>query len=447
MSFFMCASEGLMAERSYEDLEQRVKILQEQNESLVQAIEKLRESEEKFKTIFENANDHIAYVGLDDRIIDVNHKFEDIFGHSREEVIGKKFYDIGILSPEQWKKFNILSRKLIAVGLPQSSVYEFEATRKDGEKIYMEPNPKVVIREGQPLGILCITRDVTERRRAEEALRESEEKFKTIFENANDHIVYIDVDGTVIDINRAFEDILGYKREDVVGKKFYEFEGMNADDWQTAIDAANNLLEGKTVEDRVFEFEAVASDGRKIYIEVNPKAVVKDGEIKGVLAITRDVTARKMEMEDLEGLVKERTSNLEEANTALRVMLKKTEEVRTEMEDRILFNVKEFVLPYLERIKKSSLDGMQRAYLDNLEENLNDITSPFLHGISTRYMRLTPTEIQVANLIKQGRSTKEIADLLNMSPRTIETHRYNIRTKLGVKNEKVNLRTYLSSFA
>lgn len=432
---------------SYEELERRLDEMEKQNTSLIETIEKLRESEEKFKTIFENANDHIAYIGLDDRIIDVNHKFENVFGHKREDLIGKKFYDIGILSHKQWQEFVIPSRKLIAVGLPQSSVFEFVAIRRDGEKIYMEANPKVVIRGGQPLGILCITRDITERRRAEEALRESEEKFKTIFENANDHIVYIDVDGTVIDINQAFEDILGYKREEVIGKKFYEFEALNSGDWQKAIDAANDLLEGKSVEDQVFEFEAIASDGRTIYIEVNPKAVVKEGRIVGVLAITRDVTVRKQERDDLEELVKERTSNLEEANTALRVMLKKTEEVKTEMEERILFNVKEFVFPYLERLKRSPLSEIQMTHLENLEENLNDITSPFLHGISTRYMRLTPTEIQVANHIKQGKATKEIAELLNMSPRTIETHRYNIRTKLGVKNEKVNLRTYLSSFA
>jgi len=147
----------------------------------------------------------------------------------------------------------------------------------------------------------------------------------------------------------------------------------------------------------------------------------------------------------LEELVKERTSSLKEANTALRVMLKKAEEVRTEMGDRILFNIREFVFPYLEKIKKNRLDEVQKAYLESLEENLNEVTSPFLRGISTRYMRLTPTEIQIANLVKQGKTTKEIAKLLNMSFRTIETHRYNIRAKLGLKNQKANLRTYLLS--
>ncbi len=378
---------------SIKELRKRLDEVEKQNASLIEAIEKLRESEERLKTIFENANDHIAYIGLDDRIIDVNHKFEDLFGYNRDDVIGKKFYEFSALSPEDWQRTLEYTRGMIGEDPGRNPVLEFEAIDKGGHKVYLEVNPRAVVKDGEVVGFLSITRDITERRRAEQALRESEEKFKTIFENANDHIVYIDVDGTVIDINRAFEDILGYKREEVVGKKFYDFEAISPEDWQTVMDATNVLLEGKSVEAQVFEFEAIASDGRTIYIEVNPKAVVKDGQIVGILAITRDVTARKMEMEDLEGLVKERTSNLEEANTALRVMLKKTEEVRIEMEDRILFNVKEFVLPYLERLKKSSLDGMQRSHLDNLEENLNDITSPFLHGISTRYMRLTPTEI------------------------------------------------------
>jgi DNA-binding CsgD family transcriptional regulator len=107
--------------------------------------------------------------------------------------------------------------------------------------------------------------------------------------------------------------------------------------------------------------------------------------------------------------------------------------------------VRKFILPYLDKLGKGKLSETQKVYLENLEENLNDITSPYMHGISTKYLKLTPTEINVANLVKQGKTTKEIADLLHMSTKTTDAHRYRIRRKLGLTNKKENLRTYLLS--
>ncbi|NQT74820.1 MAG: PAS domain S-box protein [Chloroflexi bacterium] len=287
---------------------------------------------------------------------------------------------------------------------------------------------------------------------ANRQLRDSEEKFKTIFENANDHIVYISTDGTVIDVNDKVEDLFGYKREEVVGKKFFEFGALSAEDWQRCIELSKELLEGKTAETQVLELQAKHKNGTKVFIEVNPRLVSGNGEIKGILAITRDITARKREQEllrrhkdDLERLVSESTSSLEDANIALRVMLEKSEEVKTELEDKVLSNMKEFVLPYLEKLKKASLNQVQHAYLDELETNLHEIALSFPHGASMKFLKLTPTEITVANLIKQGKSAKEIASQLGISSRTVDTHRYNIRTKLGISNKKVNLRTYLLS--
>jgi len=149
--------------------------------------------------------------------------------------------------------------------------------------------------------------------------------------------------------------------------------------------------------------------------------------------------------DQLEKLVKERTSSLEEANTALRVMLKTADQMKMEMEETVLFNVKRFALPYLEELKKTTLNDRQKSYLGMLEHSLDQITEPFLRGVSVQYLTLTPTEVTVTNLIKQGKTTKEIAELLNMSSRTVETHRYNIRAKLGLKNRSVNLSTYISS--
>ncbi len=143
--------------------------------------------------------------------------------------------------------------------------------------------------------------------------------------------------------------------------------------------------------------------------------------------------------------MKIRTSELEEVNTALRVLLKQKNEDKTELEKKVLVNVKELVVPYAKKLKESGLDAKQKAYLSILESNLNDIISPFVYKWSSKYLGLTPTETQVANLVKHGRTTKEIAGIMNLSRKTVEFHRDNIRKKIGIKNKKANLRIYLQS--
>jgi DNA-binding CsgD family transcriptional regulator/putative methionine-R-sulfoxide reductase with GAF domain len=139
-----------------------------------------------------------------------------------------------------------------------------------------------------------------------------------------------------------------------------------------------------------------------------------------------------------------RADDLEELNTALRVLLRKRDEDKADLEEKVLSNMKELVEPYVERLMKSGLNERQKAYASILESNLKDIISPFARKLSSKYLNLTPSEIQIADLVKHGKRTKEIAELLNLSAKTIESHRKNIRTKLGLKNKKANLRTHLA---
>ena len=140
-----------------------------------------------------------------------------------------------------------------------------------------------------------------------------------------------------------------------------------------------------------------------------------------------------------------KSQELEEVNAALKVLLKRREEDKLDLQDNVVLNVKELILPYIEKLKDDHLGPQQKTLVDIIESNIKEIVSPFATKLSSKFLNLTPTELQVANLIKDGRSSNEIAELMNLSPNTILFHRYNLRRKLGLKQTKVNLRSYLRS--
>jgi DNA-binding CsgD family transcriptional regulator len=190
--------------------------------------------------------------------------------------------------------------------------------------------------------------------------------------------------------------------------------------------------------------ELMRADGRDYEVLATP-IQNPDGTMSSVQVIV-DITARKSAEKALterEVELKLKTNSLEETNTALRVLLKRRNDDKTELEEKILVNVKQLVIPLLEKVKRRRLDSEQMAYLDLLESNLNDIISPFLRNLSAKYVNLTPTELRVAYFIKEGKTTKEIAEVMALSPRTVETHRKRIRMKLGLDKKKENLRSHL----
>ncbi len=161
-----------------------------------------------------------------------------------------------------------------------------------------------------------------------------------------------------------------------------------------------------------------------------------------------NITERKLAEQALQTReieLENQAHNLEEANTALKVLLKQRDEDKKEFEDKIISNVKEGIYPFIEKIKSSSLNDRQMAYMDIIKSLLDDIIAPFFSQLSSKYTNLTPTEIQVAGLVKEGKTTKEIAELLYLSAGTVEFHRNNLRKKLGLRNKKTNLRSYLMS--
>ena len=135
---------------------------------------------------------------------------------------------------------------------------------------------------------------------------------------------------------------------------------------------------------------------------------------------------------------------LQEANIALRAVLSRLEEDKREIKASIFLNIQKIIMPIVFDLELE-VTGTQRSYVTLLRQNLQEIASPFLIYISRNHMQLTPVEIAISTMIRNGLSSKEIAQLRSISPATVQRHRENIRRKLGLKNRKINLATYLQA--
>jgi len=326
-----------------------------------------------------------------------------------------------------------------------------------------------------------VRRELAERRRAEEILRKSEERYRLLLESSPDPVVVYNLQGEAVYVNPAFEQAFGRRREELLGK---HIDFVPEESWPETLEAIENMLSGQKIQ--LFETKRLTRDGRLLDVQLSSTLYFdEEGKPAGNIVTLRDISAQKhAECEllkyhnQLGELVAERTAelaqanarlaqevedrkraeaklrkrekelkaqslHLEEVNTALRVLLKQREDDKKELGDVVTSNVRELIAPYLERLKKGRLAAVQKALVDIMETNLDNIISPFISSLSVRHHNLTPTEIRVANLVKEGRTNKEIAELLLLSKNTILFHRHNIRTKLGLRKSKKNLRSHL----
>ena len=182
------------------------------------------------------------------------------------------------------------------------------------------------------------------------------------------------------------------------------------------------------------------------------RAALEVGEKNRRIELERLVCQRTTELLEMQDRLRRRDTELkaqkhkiERTETALQAIMDYRLRDRMKTEETILTNVKQAIKPYLEKLRRSHLTNRQARYLDILEARIQDIVSPFIRALSSTYIDLSPTELQVAQLIKEGRTTKEIASILNLSTNTVMTHRYKIRTKLGLKHQHQNLHVFLKS--
>ena len=286
-----------------------------------------------------------------------------------------------------------------------------------------------------------------------ESLNFSEELARAVINSLSAHIAILDQNCVILETNRAWKaySVKNGMPEDFDYKGINYLEVCDAATGEDAIDAHNiaegirQVIQGHTQE-FLFDYPCHSQDSKHWYY----MRAIRMSDTKPVRVIIshEDITALKLVEEALRESreeLKEQKQSLEEANIALKVLIKQRENDKLELEKNVLTNVKVLVLPYVEKLKEVPLKPRNKTLVEIIENHLKDIISPLLQKFSNAQIILTPQEIKVVTLIKDGKSSKEIADILAISETTVNFHRKNLRKKFGLKNRQMNLRSYLMS--
>jgi PAS domain S-box-containing protein len=424
----------------------------------------LFESEERYKELFDYSLDCIYMHDFEGNFIDANPAALDLLGYARDEIKSLNF--ASFLKEDDLLEALNVSKEIVKNGV-QENISEYELKKKNGDYVVVQAKGSLLYKNGKPYAIMGSARDVTKYKRAEEELRKSENRYRLLAENVSDIIWVRGMDMKLKYVSPSVEKVRGYTPEEAMAQSIEEV--LTPESTKKANYLFSQMIQNKydeLTDQYLVELEHHCKNGQAIWLELRISWMYdRNGNRSGVLGISRDITERKKADEKLKKLhgelekrvkkrtrdlakanieLEEKTVNLQEANTAMKVLLKRREDDQREVEEKILANVNELIIPLIDTMKGTKLDERQSTWLEILETNLRDIISPFSRGMSSKYWRLTPIEFQVANFIKTGKTTKEIADLLHVASSTINTHRDNIRKKLGIKNKKINLKTYLS---
>jgi PAS domain S-box-containing protein len=390
-----------------------------------------------YRAIFKTVNDAIILRDLKTRkIVDVNRKLCEMTGYTAEEI--KKMRP-GWFTTLRKQNGKTIADHYGAAARGEPQLFERQARKKDGTLFWIEANLKKVTIGGREY-LLSVIRDVTRRRQKleelkqnQEALKESEKTLRALFDAITEVVLLMDADRTVLALNQTLARTIGKDSRQIVGTRIDDyFDGEAMAVRRKYTDSV--VRTGKPVQ---FESERA---GRHFEHSVYP--VFGDGgRVTRLAAFARDVTARKRAQQELEA----KSRYLEEMNTALKVLLDRRELDRRELEQKVLLNVRKLILPVLHRLRDFRLPDDVRVYLDLLETGAKEITSPFLKGLEP--YELTPRELEIVSLVREGKSAKEIAVVLNVCKETVDIYKHHIRKKLGINRAKTNLRSHLLSLA
>jgi two-component system cell cycle sensor histidine kinase/response regulator CckA len=251
--------------------------------------EALRESEEKYRSILKNIEEGYYEVDLSGNHTFFNDSLCRIFGYAPDEFRGINYRQLN--DENSSRKLYDIYEKVHRTGTSVGT-FDWEFKNKDGTLQYLEASASLMMdSEGKPIGFRGVVRDITDRKRAEEALRESEEKFKSLGENAPDIIYTLALDGSFTYVNPAWEAILGYEPEEVLGKYFVDFAKQEeARDYVRVFKRIRDKR--KTLKD--IDITIVHKDGStRLFSASGAPNIDKTGEVTGMVGLFKDITDQR----------------------------------------------------------------------------------------------------------------------------------------------------------
>jgi PAS domain S-box-containing protein len=448
----------------------------------------LKESEAKYRTLVNHSLTGIIIVTATE-IRFANRTFEELTGYSQADIAGMDPW--AMVHPSQRHQVRELGL-LRLHGRQVEDYYETIWIRKDGTPIWVEVRATTTMDRGQP-AILANVVNINERKVAQELLHRRIEleslitSISTKFINLNSREIDPGINralgmiGAFRGVDRGFVvslengDLLKVThewsaagrtsarflfRENAAGSlpwllsKIKRLRDVSIPDKHSlprAARAERELLETHQIQSLIAVPMSLA--GRPagfVGFDCTAEPKTWNDEDLTAFRMAAQIFANALERKRVEEALRRReeelafqAKSLEEANIALKVLLRRREEDQQELEEKVLSNVKETVAPFVDQLRQTGLNIRQETYLEVLESNLEQITSPFSRSLSAQFARLTPKEIQIANLIKAGKTSKDIAAMFNVTISAVDFHRNNIRRKLDLNRQKANLRSFL----
>ncbi|MCG6533250.1 MAG: PAS domain S-box protein [Syntrophales bacterium LBB04] len=395
------------------------------------AAEALKESEERYRNQVEAINDVAFSISSGGEITYISPVVRNLLGYEADEITGRHFLEF-----VHQEDHDLLTEKFSELREGMVSHGEYRVIGKSGDVKWVRSLTSPILDIGGFVGGRGIIVDITEHKRAEVALHGMKENFRRSLDESPLGVRIVTAEGETIYANPMILDIYGYDSIEELNttpiqkrytRKSYDEFLIRRDKRRQGFDVAHE-----------YTIDIIRKDGDVRHLRVFRKEILWDDE-RQYQVIYQDITEHRRAAEALVA----KSGQLEETNTALRVLLQHLKDDQQKTERRITANIRKLVLPNLEKLRGLNLNDLQASCLDIVTVNLQQVTSPFLQNLAACFADFTPREIQVANMIRHGKTSKEIADIFHTSIRNVDFHRDNIRKKLGLNHQKSNLRTFL----